>query len=207
MKSAFGFAAWVVRHALVLLVVVSLTGCLEAGQGRRGTADRADNQRAAARAAHELRAGNFRHACAERAGRPGLRLHSASLATPTATSSNSRSTNKPMWAAFSDETGVLTGTPADAHVGDTGDITISVTDGRDTRSIGPFRIHVNGAHPDAAAGESARRRSPACRRARSRSTRPTASRRPRAIPMAAPRCASRFPIGRRGPPSAPRPAA
>ena len=50
--------------------------------------------------------------------------------------------NKPTWAAFSTETGALTGTPADANVGETADITISVTDGRDTRSVGPFRINI-----------------------------------------------------------------
>ena len=50
--------------------------------------------------------------------------------------------NKPVWATFSDETGTLTGTPADTHVGESEDITITVTDGRDTRSVGPFRILV-----------------------------------------------------------------
>lgn len=53
-------------------------------------------------------------------------------------------TNKPAWATFSDETGVLTGTPQDENVGDSEDITITVTDGRDTRSIGPFKIKING---------------------------------------------------------------
>jgi hypothetical protein len=52
--------------------------------------------------------------------------------------------NAPDWAQFSDETGTLTGTPDDVHVGESEDITITVTDGRDTRSIGPFRIRVNG---------------------------------------------------------------
>lgn len=51
-------------------------------------------------------------------------------------------TNKPEWAQFSEETGELAGTPGDEHVGDTDDITITVTDGRATRSIGPFRIRV-----------------------------------------------------------------
>jgi hypothetical protein len=53
-------------------------------------------------------------------------------------------TNKPSWASFDTETGTLTGIPQDENVGDSGDITISVTDGRDTRSIGPFTIKVNG---------------------------------------------------------------
>ncbi len=49
-------------------------------------------------------------------------------------------TNKPAWATFSVENGALTGSPQDADVGETQDITITVTDGRDQRSIGPFRI-------------------------------------------------------------------
>jgi hypothetical protein len=52
-------------------------------------------------------------------------------------------TNQPAWATFSDTTGTLSGTPADTHVGDTDDITITVTDGRDTRSIGPFKIKIH----------------------------------------------------------------
>uniref|UniRef100_UPI003B01CC86 putative Ig domain-containing protein n=1 Tax=Kiloniella sp. TaxID=1938587 RepID=UPI003B01CC86 len=38
-------------------------------------------------------------------------------------------TNLPSWASFSTTTGALTGTPANAHVGDYEDIVISVTDG------------------------------------------------------------------------------
>lgn len=49
-------------------------------------------------------------------------------------------TNKPAWAQFSVDTGALTGAPGDEDVGETADITITVTDGRDQRSIGPFRI-------------------------------------------------------------------
>lgn len=52
-------------------------------------------------------------------------------------------TNQPSWATFNDESGLLTGVPADAHVGESQDITITVTDGKDTRSIGPFKIRVN----------------------------------------------------------------
>lgn len=50
--------------------------------------------------------------------------------------------NKPSWASFSADTGTLTGNPADTDVGDTQDITISVTDGRDQRSVGPFKIKI-----------------------------------------------------------------
>lgn len=50
--------------------------------------------------------------------------------------------NKPAWAQFSVETGALTGNPADSDVGETSDITITVTDGRDQRAVGPFRIRI-----------------------------------------------------------------
>ena len=68
--------------------------------------------------------------------------------TPTASDADNdflefSATNLPAWAQFSAETGALTGTPGDAHVGETQDITITVSDGRDTRSIGPFRIRIN----------------------------------------------------------------
>lgn len=52
-------------------------------------------------------------------------------------------TNQPSWATFDDETGLLTGVPTDTHIGESADITITVTDGKDTRSIGPFKIHVD----------------------------------------------------------------
>jgi len=51
-------------------------------------------------------------------------------------------TNKPGWAQFSADTGTLTGSPQDSDVGETQDITISVSDGRDQRSVGPFRIRI-----------------------------------------------------------------
>ncbi|HKR37279.1 MAG TPA: putative Ig domain-containing protein [Steroidobacteraceae bacterium] len=49
--------------------------------------------------------------------------------------------NKPQWATFDPETGTLSGTPGDADVGDSADITITVTDGIDKRSVGPFSIN------------------------------------------------------------------
>jgi hypothetical protein len=52
-------------------------------------------------------------------------------------------TNKPDWAQFNPETGALQGTPADRNVGDSPDMIISVTDGREKRSVGPFRLKVN----------------------------------------------------------------
>ena len=49
----------------------------------------------------------------------------------------------PAWATFDPATGALTGTPDDANVGQTGDIEIVVSDGKDQDSIGPFRINVD----------------------------------------------------------------
>ena len=51
-------------------------------------------------------------------------------------------TNKPAWAEFSVETGTLSGTPKGSDVGQSQDITIVVTDGREERAIGPFQITV-----------------------------------------------------------------
>jgi Putative Ig domain len=51
-------------------------------------------------------------------------------------------TNKPAWAEFSDVTGELNGVPAASDIGQTPEITLTVSDGRDTRSIGPFIIRI-----------------------------------------------------------------
>ncbi|HEX2494029.1 MAG TPA: putative Ig domain-containing protein [Steroidobacter sp.] len=51
-------------------------------------------------------------------------------------------TNLPSWAQFNDETGALTGSPTEGDVGETQEITITVTDGKDSSSIGPFTLNV-----------------------------------------------------------------
>ena len=51
--------------------------------------------------------------------------------------------NVPAWAQFSSGTGQLTGAPGDADVGDTQEITITVSDGHASRSVGPFVIRVH----------------------------------------------------------------
>lgn len=51
-------------------------------------------------------------------------------------------TNAPVWAQFNPQSGALTGTPTSAHVGTTTDIVITVSDGKDTSSVGPFSITV-----------------------------------------------------------------
>jgi hypothetical protein len=50
--------------------------------------------------------------------------------------------NKPVWAAFDAASGKLSGTPSDANVGTFSNITITVSDGLASSSIGPFSITV-----------------------------------------------------------------
>lgn len=49
---------------------------------------------------------------------------------------------KPDWLTFDALTGELYGTPAETDVGDTSDITVTVSDGNSEASIGPFKIAV-----------------------------------------------------------------
>src|SRR3954467_11167779 len=140
MKSGLGFAMWVARHAVVLMAVVSLTGCLEE--------DKKDEQQPTEQPTNEPPAPptnnapeiNGTPAPSVTAGQPYSFAPSASDADNDFLEFTIQ--NKPMWATFSAETGALTGTPGDANVGTAADITISVSDGRDTRSVGPFDIIV-----------------------------------------------------------------
>jgi hypothetical protein len=50
--------------------------------------------------------------------------------------------NRPGWASFSPSTGRLSGTPTTGNVGSYGNITISVSDGKATRSLPTFSISV-----------------------------------------------------------------
>jgi hypothetical protein len=50
--------------------------------------------------------------------------------------------NKPAWASFATATGALTGTPTSKNAGKYTGVTISVSDGKTTTSLGPFRIDV-----------------------------------------------------------------
>jgi hypothetical protein len=52
-------------------------------------------------------------------------------------------TNLPRWAEFDAASGRLSGTPASADVGTYSGITITVSDGRATASVGPFAITVS----------------------------------------------------------------
>ena len=53
--------------------------------------------------------------------------------------------NRPSWATFSPTTGRLSGTPTASHIGTYGNIIISVTDGKATRSLSAFSISVQSA--------------------------------------------------------------
>jgi Putative Ig domain len=53
--------------------------------------------------------------------------------------------NRPSWATFSPTTGRLSGTPTASHIGTYGNIIISVTDGKATRSLSAFSISVRSA--------------------------------------------------------------
>jgi Putative Ig domain len=53
--------------------------------------------------------------------------------------------NRPSWATFSPTTGRLSGTPTASHAGTYGNIIISVTDGKATRSLPAFSISVRSA--------------------------------------------------------------
>ena len=143
MKNVFGFATWVARHAVVLLLAVSLAGCLE-------DKEKEDPSQPTEQPTNEPPpAPPPTNSAPEITGTPAPSVTAGQLYSFTPQASDADDDfleftieNKPMWAAFSAETGALTGTPADANVGDTAEITISVTDGRDTRSVGPFVISV-----------------------------------------------------------------
>lgn len=140
MKSGIGFAMWVARHAVVLLAVVSLSGCLEE--------DKKDEQQPTEQPTTEPPAPPNNNA-PEISGTPDPSVESGKPYSFTPQASDADNDfleftidGKPTWMSFNTETGALVGTPTDANIGDTADITINVTDGRDTRSVGPFKIKV-----------------------------------------------------------------
>jgi len=50
--------------------------------------------------------------------------------------------NKPAWASFSSSSGALSGTPGALQVGTYPDVTITVSDGKASATLGPFSITV-----------------------------------------------------------------
>ena len=143
MKNVFGFATWAARHALVLLVAVSLAGCLDEKKDDDETSQPTEQPTNSPPPPPPV------NSAPEITGTPEPGAEAGKLYSFTPQASDADEDfleftieNKPTWAAFDTETGALTGTPTDADVGDTTDITISVTDGRDTRSVGPFKIKI-----------------------------------------------------------------
>lgn len=136
--SASAFGTRVLRHALVLLAAASLAGCLEEGEPEPTQLPSTQPTEPPSQ-----------NAAPEITGTPAPSAEAGQIYSFTPQASDSDEDfleftiqNAPSWATFSDESGTLSGTPTDADVGDTSDITISVTDGRDTRSVGPFRIAI-----------------------------------------------------------------
>ncbi|MBV6416846.1 MAG: hypothetical protein CMLOHMNK_01463 [Steroidobacteraceae bacterium] len=76
-----------------------------------------------------------------------VRAGTAYVFTPTASDANGDPltfsvTGLPAWATFNAATGRINGTPAEANVGTSGDIVISVTDGSASAALAAFRITV-----------------------------------------------------------------
>jgi hypothetical protein len=141
MNRTIGFAGWIARHALMVLLAASLAGCLED--------KKEDEEQPTEQPTNEPPPPPPTNTAPEITGTPSpmAQAGQAYSFTPQASDADDdflefTIQNKPAWATFSAETGALAGTPGDADVGETQDITISVTDGRDTRSVGPFRIAI-----------------------------------------------------------------
>lgn len=140
MSSIFpGKGAWLQR-AMLMLVAASLSGCFDDGGGDNGDAV----------AAPVSQQPSTTNRPPEVTGTPAATIKAGETYSfqPSARDADEdfleyTITNKPDWATFNDENGLLTGVPAETQVGETEDITITVTDGKDTRSIGPFKIRIN----------------------------------------------------------------
>ena len=140
---AFGWKA-LMQRAAILLLAASLSGCFD-----DGSEPQTEETPPPAQPADPAPLPPPSNHAPEISGTPAVSVEAgqAYAFTPTASDADNdflefTGANVPAWAQVNAETGALTGTPADEHVGDTGEITISVTDGRDTRSIGPFVINV-----------------------------------------------------------------
>jgi hypothetical protein len=122
------------------VVALAISGC--GGGGDSGTSSNA-NSNPAGNAAPTIQ------------GQPGSSVSPAQSYSfqPSASDSNGdalsfSASNLPAWASLNASTGLISGTPSAADIGTYGDITITVSDGKSTASIGPFSIIVT----DAASG-------------------------------------------------------
>lgn len=133
------------RSAMLLLAALVLSGC---GGGDGDSSNPA--AQAAPPASQPVESAPIENSAPEIAGTPPAVVQVGEVYSfmPEASDADGdflefTVSNKPAWAQFSAETGQLTGTPDEASAGETPDIVITVTDGRDTRSIGPFKIRIN----------------------------------------------------------------
>jgi len=149
MSSIFsGKGAWLQR-AMLVVVAASLSGCFDGGSGddNGGVTPPTAEQPAPTVPPPTSPAGNQPP---EVSGTPASTVVVGQTYSfqPVASDADQdflefTIVNQPSWASFNDETGLLSGVPTDASAGESQDITITVTDGKDTRSIGPFKIRVN----------------------------------------------------------------
>jgi hypothetical protein len=145
-----GKGAWLQR-AMLVLVAASLSGCFDDGSGGdngNGVAGPVSEQPSTPTPLPPTQPTNNQPP--EVSGTPAATVVAGQTYSfqPVANDADDdfleyTITNRPTWAAFNEETGLLTGVPTETHVGESEDITITVTDGKDTRSIGPFKIRVN----------------------------------------------------------------
>jgi hypothetical protein len=131
--------AFVSRPLITMVLAATLSGCFDSG---------ADTAETSAPAGQPVQTTPVNRP-PEIAGEPdpAAQAGSAYLFKPTASDADGdllgfSIENKPAWAQFNDDDGTLSGTPGTADVGQTADITITVSDGRDTRSVGPFNIDI-----------------------------------------------------------------
>lgn len=126
------------RVAFAAIFIVLLAGC--GGGGGGGTASSSTSSPSP---------GSTANTAPTVTGQPGSSVLAGQSYTfqPSASDANGDSlsftaTNLPPWASFSSSNGRLSGTPGAGDVGTYSGITITVSDGKATASVGPFTITV-----------------------------------------------------------------
>lgn len=128
------------RVSLAAIFIVLLAGC--------GGGDD-DGSAVATSTSDSPSEGSTTNAAPAITGKPGTSVLAGRSYSfqPSATDANGDAlsfavTNLPSWASFSATSGRLTGTPSAGDVGTYGGITIAVSDGKASTSVGPFTIAV-----------------------------------------------------------------
>ncbi len=132
------------RHSLILV----LAACALAACGG-GSGDSGGTSAASAGGGSSGGSGSATNQAPALSGKPlaSVTQDSKYAFTPTASDPDNDPltfsvSNMPSWASFDTKTGALTGTPGQADVGTYSGITISVSDGQHSVSLGPFSIAV-----------------------------------------------------------------